>query len=566
MSLLVVALVAIAIYIAGYVLYGGFLSRVFGVDDKRVTPAVRINDGVDHVPTSPPILLGQHFASIAAVAPIVGPIVAGLAHGWVPGLLWILLGAVFIGGTHDFAALIASIRHEARSVGELVRQYISPTGYILFLAFVWLSLTYVVVVFADLTAAAFVAPEYGPGVATSSMLYLLLAAAMGLALYKARVPLWLATLIFLPLVCLVIWGGQKIPVEVPAIAGSPAKTWDLIILGYCFVASIIPLWLLMQPRGYLGSFFLYAMFAAGLIGIFLGGATIQFPARLSSPLFGFTVGGTPPVFPLLFTTIACGACSGFHALVSSGTSSKQLRRERDARPVAYGAMLLEGIVAVVALSTVMMLAPGDARLKLAPDEIYARGLAQFLGVIGIPVGVAITFGKLAFATFIYDTLDVATRLGRYVLQELTGWKGRRGAVLATLGTLLVPAIAVFYTLSGPDGKPLPLWKVFWPVFGASNQLLAALALVGLTVWMRAEGRQWVITAVPALFMAVITLWSLALQAYEATTLRPSPIIAASALVLIALAVVVLYQGVRAFLRVKPTALTAPERELAAATD
>ena len=220
-------------------------------------------------------------------------------------------------------------------------------------------------------------------------------------------------------------------------------------------------------------------------------------------------GGTAPIFPLLFTTIACGACSGFHGLVASGTSSRQLAKESHARIVGYGGMLMESFVAVIAMATLIIVAPGDPVLSLGPDEIYARGLAQFMKVIGIPFAAAVTFGKLAFATFIYDTLDVSTRLGRYVIQEIFEWKGKLSAFCATAITLVVPVICVLIPYQDAAGKPIALWKVVWPAFGASNQLLAALTLMSLTVWQKQEGRNPWITGLPGIFMVAVSMASLA---------------------------------------------------------
>ncbi len=512
MSLLLVTLLATTILLLGYCFYGKFLTQVFDLKKENVTPACRMNDGVDFVPASPPILIGQHFAAIAAVGPIAGPILAGITYGWLPSLIWIALGAVLIGGVHDFAALVASIRHDSKSVAELIKLYVGPRAYYSFLLFIWCSLLYVIVVFTDLTAGAFISrPElgeenFGPGVATSSFLYLALACLMGVCLYKKNWSVTKATIIFVPLVFFIIFLGQKIPIELPSLLGSQQKSWDLLILGYCFIASIIPLWVLLQPRGYLGAFILYATFVAGVAGTLLGGFQIQYPAFVH-PEEGAT---RIPLFPLLFTTIACGACSGFHGLVSSGTTSKQLRSEPDAKAVGYGGMLLESFVAIVALSTVMILPYKDTTLSLGPDDIYARGLAHFITLFGISFSAAVTFGKLAFATFIYDTLDVATRLGRYIFQELTNLKGRAGAILATLITLAIPGIFILIDIRGPQGKIIPLWKLFWPVFGATNQLLAAFTLLGITIWMKKEGRKWWVTGVPTLFMFITTLSSLIL--------------------------------------------------------
>lgn len=504
------ALIPLLVFATAYRLYGSWLAKVFGLDDSRETPACAINDGQDFVPTRPAILLGQHFAAIAAVGPIAGPIIAGVKFGWLTGLIWITLGAVFIGAVHDFAALVVSVRHGARSIGEVFRDILGRRASVIFSCFIWLSLIYVILVFTDLTAAAFVsrpelgAENFGPGVASSSLLYLFLAMVLGLVWSKTRLPLWASTLIFVPAVFFVIWFGQKVPLTFPGDIPAQQRAWDLVILAYCCVASVMPLWLLLQPRGYLGGFILYATFAAGVAGLFFGGAPIE-----QAPLPATDTPGAS-IFPLLFTTIACGACSGFHGLVSSGTTSKQLSRESHARIVGYGGMLLESLVAVIAMATLMRLAPGSPELKLGPDEIYARGLAHFMTAFGLPFAAGVVFGKLAFATFIYDTLDVATRLGRYVLEDAFGLKGRWGALAATAATVIVPLITVFMTFSDASGKPLPLWKMFWPAFGASNQLLAAMTLAGVTVWLRREGRVWWVTGVPAVFMAVATMSSLVL--------------------------------------------------------
>ncbi len=511
LSLAGVSGLAIVLYILGYRFYGAFLSKAFGVSNAIATPAVLRNDGEDFVPTRPSMLLGQHFSAIAAVGPIAGPILAGAQYGWAMGLVWVVFGAIFIGATHDFAALLASVRHGARSIGEVMRDHLGRGPAILFSSFIWFSLIYVIVVFTDLTSSAFVnrpdlgIENYGPGVATSSLLYLGIGVLMGIALTKLKWRLSVASAVFIPAIFVSIWLGQKIPI---VFAGDPSRqqrVWDLIILAYCFVASVAPMWILLQPRGYLGGIILYTTFAVGLAGVFFGHAPTAFPA------FRHTLGagGQPlPLFPLLFTTIACGACSGFHGLVASGTTSKQLARESDARIVGFGGMLLESFVAVVAMATLMIVSPGDKVLSLGPDEIYARGLAHFMGVFNIPFAAAVSFGKLAFATFIYDTLDVSTRLGRYVIEEIFGVKGRRSAFVATASTVAVPALCVFATFHDAAGNAVPLWKIVWPAFGASNQLLAALTLMSVSVWLRREGRPWLVTGLPGAFMTVVSLASL----------------------------------------------------------
>lgn len=499
MSILTIALIVIALFSIAYRLYGRFLRQEFKLDNRQPTPACVVNDGVDYVPTRLPILLAQHFSSIAAAGPIVGPILAGLWFGWLPALLWIIFGNIFIGAMHDFANLTASLRHKARSIAEVVKENMSQRAYLLFLLFIWLSLVYVIVAFTDLTASTFVSAEYGAGVASSSFLYLLLSIFLGLALTRWQWPLGRATAVALPLLLLIIWGGQAIPLSLPTwLFSNPAKGWDVIILIYCFFASILPLWVLLQPRGYLGGYFLYAALAVGLIGLLFGGYTAEYPAFI-----GFYSAKGAPLFPILFITVACGACSGFHGLVCSGTTSKQLAKEEDAAPVGYGGMLLEGLVAVIALATVMMFPAGDAALKKGPTEIYAAGLARFATLLGVPMEVAMSFGLLAFATFVYDTLDVATRLGRYILQELTGWEGSAGRIGATLATLALP---LFFLMTTEEAAYLK----FWSIFGASNQLLAALSLLGISVWLIKTGKNPLYALLPMFFILTMTLWSLGL--------------------------------------------------------
>ncbi len=461
---------------------------------------------MDYVPARAPFLLGQHFSAIAAAGPIVGPILAALWFGWLPALLWIVFGAIFCGAVHDFAALVGSVRHQARSIVEIVREHLGPRAHLLFMGFVWLSLVYVIIAFTDLTSASFTEPTYGGGVASASSWYLLAAILMGFSLYRLRMPLWMATAVFVPLVGVIIWFGQSAPLTMPALGPfRPQLVWNGVILGYCFLASILPMWMLLQPRGYLGGFFLYLTLAAGIVGLFLGGDAIQYPAFL-----GWTSQRGLPLFPMLFVTVACGACSGFHGIVSSGTTSKQIWKEPDCRLVGYGGMLLEGLVAVIALATVMILAPTDPAVQQSPDRIYANGLSHFVEQFGINRELARSFALLAFATFIYDTLDVATRLGRYVFQELTGWQGAWGRIGATLGTLSLPALCVSRTMTDAAGQVVPAWKVFWTIFGTSNQLLAALTLLTIAVWLRKTGRPWRLAAIPACFMLTMTLWSLGL--------------------------------------------------------
>lgn len=500
----VLVITVIILFLTAYNFYGRFLARKAKLNNSCLTPACRINDGVDYVPAKPMLLLGQHFSAIAAAGPIVGPILACLWFGWLPAILWIVFGAIFIGGVHDFFSLIASVRHNGASIGEIIKRHMPGNFYKFFLIFTWLTLVYVIIAFTDITAHTFKATldgvAFGPAVAASSVLYLVLAMMMGFALYRFKVKLWLATSIFLPLMLFVIWIGPWLPRRIlDCFSVLSVKQWDAIILLYCLAASLIPVWLFLQPRGYMGGWFLYLIMLIGLGGALFGGFKVEYPAfnlnGLASAL------NAKNIFPLLFITVACGACSGFHGVVCSGTTSKQLRKETDSLPIGYGAMLLEGLVAVLAIATVMMLPKTNAMLKSEPNLIYAHGIARYLGLIKIPYEVAFAFALLAFSTFVYDTLDVCTRLARYVLQELTGWKTKKGAYLAGILSVTVPFI--FLMLTKEKG-----YLVAWPIFGTSNQLLASFILLAVSMWLLYMKKHALQTLIPAIFMFIVTVWSL----------------------------------------------------------
>jgi carbon starvation protein len=523
------AIAAIAVLTAGYFSYGRLVARNYALDDAAVTPAVKVNDGEDYVPTKPFYLLGQHFSAIAAAGPIAGPILAVQMFGWGPCLLWIGLGVVFIGAVHDFSALIASVRHEGDSVAEIVRRHIGRRAWLLIMSFIWIALIYVIVAFTDITASTFVGKteefegksfRFNPGgaVAAASILYLALSLVMGVVDRRWKPPLWLTTVIFVPATLLTVWAGTQISTAFVLPFENPQRVWGLLILGYCFVASLLPVWTLLQPRGYLGGFVLYIALAVGVIGIFFGGLRYPGEFDLQQPAFkAFDAGGPfGMLFPFLFVTIACGACSGFHGLVCSGTTSKQISKESHTRPVGYGAMLMEAFVAVIAVATVVIVAQG-AKMP-GPGKIYGDGIGRFLTVI---IGkenflFAATFGAMAFSTFVFDTLDVSTRLGRYILQELFAWKSRTAAALATAATLIPPTLFIV-TARAPAAGVRPAYMDFWTLFGTSNQLLAALTLLAITVWLHREKRRLWYTAAPMVFVMVITVWALAVQVRHAFT-------------------------------------------------
>ncbi len=601
MSLLVVVGLSAVVLIAAYFTYGRFLSRFLALDATRPTPAVEMRDGVDYDPIEPKFLLSQHFSAIAAAGPIVGPVLAGIYFGWLPALLWILIGSIFIGGVHDMTALAASIRHRARSIAEVVRDHMSQLSYILFLIFIWISLVYIIVAFTDITAGAFIGgPENvrrgeaaapaataaesinasggvtGGAIATSSLLYLALPVIMGLLLRYTRLSLGWATAIFVPLVGVVIWVGQFLPLDLGIIVQSfqpnltlqdaditARKIWDVLLLVYCLVAGVVPVWMLLQPRGHLGGFFLYAALAAGIVGVMLGGFVVEYDDFKG---WNAVSKNGETFFPFLFVIIACGACSGFHALIASGTTSKQLRRETDAKPIAYGAMLLEGMVATLALACVMILPAGSALLDREPNIVYAHGISQFLSVLYIPATFAMAFGLMAFTTFVYDTLDVCTRLGRYIIQELTGLHNWAGRLLGSALTAGVPLFFVMRTTLNARGEPIAVWKVFWPLFGATNQLLAALTLLGVTVWLWRTKRSrvvWLVTGVPTAVMYTMSSWALIKMTwprfFDAVSGRftaPTDPVPWAGVVLITLAALMLVEAVRAIVvtRTPPTSL------------
>src|SRR3989338_8170320 len=412
MGLLLIVIVSIILLTAGYHIYGALLSRWFRPNNSKITPAIEFKNNSDFVPAGKFYLLGQHLSAIAAAGPIVGPILAGMWFGWVPTFLWIIFGGIFIGGAHDMITIVASIRHQGRSIAEVIKENMSQRAFILFLLFLWFSLVYIITAFTDITAATFAESTRGGAIASSSMLYLFLALVMGLTLRKTELSLGRSTLIFIPVMFLCIWLGPIFPLNIPPLFGWDVKTtWNVLLLIYCAVAAVIPVWLLLQPRGYLGGFFLILPGGLILVGIIIGQFTqhwvIQYPAFIS-----WTSPQGLPLVPILFITVACGACSGFHCLIASGTTSKQLSKETDAKYIGYGGMLLESFVAVIALSTVMILTKGQvAELKDA-NQIYASGIATFLSTLGVSRELALNFALLAFATFVYDTLDVATRLDR----------------------------------------------------------------------------------------------------------------------------------------------------------
>jgi len=502
--LAVLAIVFLIWLVFGYFAYGRWIAKQFKLDDSRETPANKVNDGEDFVPTKPFYLFGQHFSAIAAAGPIAGPIIACQAFGWLPCLIWIALGVVLIGAVHDFSTLASSVRHGATSIAEIAREKLGNGAGRAMMAFIWIALIYVIVAFTDITAGTFVSGteelsgignfNAGGAVAFASIMYLGLSIVLGLVERYLKPPLWLSTIIFVPATFALSFLGTKFS----TIFIFDHTTWAILILIYCILGSLVPVWALLQPRGYLGGFVLYTAIIIGVIGIFFGNYTIQQDSFKSWDIGGMT----GMLFPFLFVTIACGACSGFHGLVCSGTTSKQIDKESDTHSIGYGAMLAEGFVAFIALVTIMIIT-AEAAKGVPPGKIYGNGIGEFLTLIigkeNLPI--AITFGAMAFSTFVFDTLDVSLRLGRYIVQELIGIRGKIGAIIGTLATIAVPFVCV---LIAPKGS----WNDFWTLFGASNQLLAALSLLSITAWLYQARQRIAFTLLPMLFVLTITLWAL----------------------------------------------------------
>lgn len=510
------------LFVAGYVYYGRFLSKAFALDDANRPPSEELLDGIDYCPTHPGVLAGHHFASIAGAGPIVGPIAAAVLFGWAPALVWCVVGAIFIGGVHDMGALVASVRHRGRSIGEVIDCWIGRRGKRLFLGFTWLSLVLVNAVFLHLSAETF---SQDAAVAFSGVLYIPLAAVFGVVIYRCRLSLGRVTLAILPVVLGAIWYGNRAD-WVQEVFSFSAHTWRIILVGYIFFASVLPVWLLLQPRDYLASFVLYFSLAVGSAGIILGAGRFQ----VTLPAFkSFHPSEGDYLWPFLFITVACGAVSGFHSMVASGTTSKQLRRETDARVIGYGSMLLEGVLAVVAVATVMM---SGSLIQKDPSRTFGQGFSQFAAVLGVSPKVGISLGLLAINTFILTSLDTATRLARYQLQELTNMKlDRYTATVISVGA----AMGLLYIKAGD----VPAWRLIWPAFGASNQLVAALVLLTLAIWV-AKGlrKKATFLVAPMVFMLVTTFAALILLMWTNAARHQYAIVALAGILLVLAALLI----------------------------
>ena len=548
--------IAVAFFMCGYFLYAALIEKKLGVDPSRPTPAHSKYDGVDYVPAHPTVLFGHHFASIAGAGPIVGPVLAA-EFGWASVALWVILGCVFIGAAHDMIAMFLSIRHGGESIGSVIGTILGKPGKILFLLFSWSALVLVVTEFTRQITGTFLAD---PSIATASFLFLVEAIAFGLCVNKLKVPVLWASLVFVPLMFASIWFGSLMPFDL-ARFGIDAKTisviWTIAVLAYCFIASTCPVWILLQPRDYLNAYLLYAMMALGILGVLMAHPVLHTDAFAGFSVIGRT-GGVDKLFPFLFVTVACGACSGFHALVASGTSAKQLDSEKSIRKIGYGGMLLEGVLAIIALvgvaGTYMSQAEfAEASRNLEPVQIFAATIAGFCVKLGIPQRVAESFMLLAVSAFLMTTVDSGTRLARFSWQELFGVKeGEKPAGALKMlhnmyfGTGVVVALAAFLLLGNPAAA-----KQIWTLFASANQLLAALTLLAATLWFVRNNKPCWMTAIPMFFMLAVSSW--ALGTIFLKSLETGDWIRTFAtLFLLALASVVVCLGVKAALGEKKT--------------
>lgn len=532
-----IALGMVVLYLIAYHTYGKFLARkIFRLNPATVTPANTLRDDKDYLPTRRQILFGHHYTSIAGTGPIVGPAIA-IIWGWVPALLWIIFGSIFMGAVHDFGAIVISVRHQGKSIGDIAGDVIRPWVRILFLVLVYLTLLIVLAVFVLVIANLF---DMYPQAVLPVWLQIPIAMGLGWLIYRRNVNPVPWTILAVALMYGTVLLGAYVPVKLPTVAGfTPLVTWGLLLFIYAFFASTLPVWKLLQPRDYINGYqLIIAMCLLGL-GVLIARPPMLAPAVNPSPP------GAPPMLPFLFITIACGAISGFHSLVGSGTTSKQLAHEQDALPIGYGAMLLEGVLATlvliaagagIGLHYVHTLPGGGAEIltgKAAFLEHYAswgaakglgakvgafvQGAANMLAAYGIPMTIGLTLMGMFVASFAGTTLDTATRIQRYIISELSEtwhFKPLTGRYGATLFAVVTGALLAYAPVHDPQTGVLVFGKgglILWPLFGTSNQLLAALSLTVVSVYLVKRRIAWYYTALPMVLMIGMTSWAMVLN-------------------------------------------------------
>lgn len=535
-------IIAVVVFLVAFKFHGTYMAKIYGLDDANKTPAETMFDGIDYCPAHPAVLVGHHFASIAGAGPIVGPIAAASMFGWLPAYIWCLVGSAFLGGPHDMGALVSSMRHDGKSIGEVIDRWIGRPGKILFLCFTILALVLVVAVFLVLSANTFAAD---PIVAFVGCLYIGMAVISGILIYKYHTPLWLVTVVMLVIIGFATVQGVNSE-WIMSTFSLPNTTWNWILAGYILLASILPVWLLLQPRDYLASYFLYLAVIIGAVGMIFGS---KFNSGEIITWGGFVVDGTP-IWPMLFVIVACGAISGFHSLVGSGTTAKQIAKESDAVIVGYGSMLLEGVVATIAIGTVMVT---GSIVKGGPVVTFSQGMGQFATILGMDPKLGMRLGAIAINSFLLTSLDTATRLTRYQIQELSNMKINK--YVATIITVAGALALMFTPAHDPAGNAIPAWKAIWPIFGASNQMVAALALLGVGVWVfKALKKDNKFLMIPFWFMIVTTGAALVLLIKNSLAgEHPNFLLAGVACILMVLGVLLVFQALKAMKPPKETA-------------
>jgi len=505
MNGLVIVLIGIVALSAGYLLYGRWLAKKWGIDPKAKTPAYTHEDGQDYVPSSKFTVFSHQFSSIAGAGPVTGPILASV-FGWVPVLLWLIIGGLFFGAVQDFGALYASVKNEGKSMGMIIEKYIGKTGRKLFMLFCWLFTLLVIAAFTDMVAGTFngvgldsAETAYANSAAASiSMLFIVVAVIFGvIQKHVGKMNEWVKAVVAIALLVAMFAVGMKLPIYASKTA------WIYIIMAYLFLASVLPMWLLMQPRDYMTTFMLLGMIIGAVVGV-----VIAHPQMQLNAFNGFNVNGSG-LFPTLFVTIACGAVSGFHSLVSSGTSSKTVSNEKDMPMIGYGAMVVESLLGIVALVVVGAVAVGGTKPEGTPFAIFSSGVAGFLEKLGVPVQVATVFMTMCVSALALASLDSVARIGRMSFQELfygesTDPKQMTPAQRVLTNKYFATVITLFFgyllTLGG--------YSNVWPLFGSANQLLAAMVLIALAVFLKTTGRTGWTLYIPMFVMLAVTFTAL----------------------------------------------------------
>ena len=505
MNGLVIVLIGIVALSAGYLLYGRWLAKKWGIDPKAKTPAYTHEDGQDYVPSSKFTVFSHQFSSIAGAGPVTGPILASV-FGWVPVLLWLIIGGLFFGAVQDFGALYASVKNEGKSMGMIIEKYIGKTGRKLFMLFCWLFTLLVIAAFTDMVAGTFngvgldsAETAYANSAAASiSMLFIVVAVIFGvIQKHVGKMNEWVKAVVAIALLIAMFAVGMKLPIYASKTA------WIYIIMAYLFLASVLPMWLLMQPRDYMTTFMLLGMIIGAVVGV-----VVAHPQMQLNAFNGFNVNGSG-LFTTLFVTIACGAVSGFHSLVSSGTSSKTVSNEKDMPMIGYGAMVVESLLGIVALVVVGAVAVGGTKPEGTPFAIFSSGVAGFLEKLGVPVQVATVFMTMCVSALALTSLDSVARIGRMSFQELfygesTDPKQMTPAQRVLTNKYFATVITLFFgyllTLGG--------YSNVWPLFGSANQLLAAMVLIALAVFLKTTGRTGWTLYIPMFVMLAVTFTAL----------------------------------------------------------